>query len=179
MFSKIFITGLLTACMSLTAYATPANPATVQKLIVETKMEQLIEESLLQMKPMVDEQILQEAKKDLGQKQLDAKQLNIVKQLQQLSWQQINVMNNWQNMQKLMVEIYQKHFTEEELQATLKFHQSSEGSSMMKKMPLMMGDMMQKLQANLQDITPSADAENEIKQLKKQLNATKTKKPSK
>ncbi len=179
MFSKIFITGLLTACMSITAYATPANPATVQKLIVETKMEQLIEESLLQMKPMVDEQILQEAKKDLGQKQLDAKQLNIVKQLQQLSWQQINVMNNWQNMQKLMVEIYQKHFTEEELQATLKFHQSSEGSSMMKKMPLMMGDMMQKLQANLQDITPSADAENEIKQLKKQLNATKTKKPSK
>lgn len=179
MFSKIFITGLLTACMSITAYATPANPATIQKLIVETKMEQLIEESLLQMKPMVDEQILQEAKKDLGQKQLDAKQLNIVKQLQQLSWQQINVMNNWQNMQKLMVEIYQKHFTEEELQATLKFYQSPEGSSMMKKMPLMMGDMMQKLQANLQDITPSADAENEIKQLKKQLNATKTKKPSK
>ena len=178
MFSKIFITGLLAACVSLSAYATPANPATVQKLIVETKMEQMIKESLQQMKPLSDEQILQEAKKKLGQKQLTAKQLGIVKQLQQLSWQQINVINNWQTMQKIMVGIYQKHFSEEELQATLRFYQSPEGRSMTQKMPLMMNDVMHSLQANLQDMTASADVEQEMKQLKKQLLTTETKKPS-
>lgn len=178
MFSKIFIIGLLAACVSFSVNATPANPATVHRLIVETKMEQMIKESLQHMKPLSDEQILQDAKTKLGQKQLTAKQLGIVKQLQQLSWQQINVMNNWQSMQKIMVGIYQKHFSEEELQATLKFYQSPEGRSMTQKMPLMMGDVMQSLQANLQDMTASADVEHEMKQLKKQLLATETKKPS-
>ena len=43
MLSKIFITSVLMACVSLSAYATPAKPATVQQLITETKMEQLTE----------------------------------------------------------------------------------------------------------------------------------------
>ncbi len=177
MLSKIFITSLLGTLISLNVYATPANPATVQQLIAETKMEQLIEQTLQQMKPVADQQILQEAKENLGKQQLNAQQLEIVKKMQQLSWQQINLTNNWKNIQKLMVEVYQKHFTEEELQATLKFYQSPEGRSMMEKMPLMMQDVMQNIQSNLDKFTPSADSDLDIKmkKLRKELSATKAK----
>lgn len=177
MLSKIFITSVLMACVSLSAYATPAKPATVQQLITETKMEQLIEQTLQQMKPIADQQILQEAKNTLGTQQLNAQQLNIVKQMQQLSWEQINLSNNWKSIQDLMVKVYQKHFTEEELQATLKFYQSPEGRSMMQKMPIMMQDVMQNIQSNVGDFTPSSDSEleSQMKTLKKQLLATQAK----
>ncbi len=180
MLSKIFITSLLMAYTSLSAFATPAKPTTVQQLITETKMEQLIEQTLQQMKPIVDQQILQEAKDTVGKQQLNAQQLNIVKQMQQLSWQQINLANNWKNIQDLMVKVYQKHFTEEELQATLKFYQSPEGRSMMQKMPIMMQDVMQNIQSNIGDFTPSTDSEleSQMKKLKQQLLATQAK-PSK
>lgn len=180
MLSKIFITSLLIACTSLSAFATPAKPATVQQLINETKMEQLIEQTLQQMKPIADEQILQEAKETLGKKQLSPQQLNIVKQMQQLRWQQANLANNWKNIQDLMVKVYQKHFTEEELQATLKFYQSPEGRSMMQKMPIVMQDVMKNIQSNGGDFTSPANSEFEtqMKKLKQQLLSTQAK-PSK
>lgn len=176
-FNKVCQAGLLLTLMITSGYAlaTPAKPATVQQLISETKMQQTIEQALQQLKPVVDQQILIEAQTKLGQQTLTTQQLEIVQQMQQLTWQQISQSNNWQNVQQLMLAIYQKHFSEEELQATLRFYRSPEGRSMLEKTPLIMQDIMQNLQNNLQQILPSAETAARLTALQDALTATAAK----
>lgn len=180
-FNKVCQAGLLLTLMITSGYAlaTPAKPATVQQLISETKMQQTIEQALQQLKPVVDQQILIEAQTKLGQQTLTTQQLEIVQQMQQLTWQQISQSNNWQNVQQLMLTIYQKHFSEEELQATLRFYRSPEGRSMLEKTPLIMQDIvhniMQNLQNNLQQILPSAETAARLTALQDALTGTAAK----
>lgn len=106
-------------------------------------------------------------------------QQTIEQALQQLTWQPISQTNNWQNVQQLMLAIYQKHFSEEELQATLRFYRSPERRSMLEKTPLIMQyivhNIMQNLQNNLQQILPSAETAARLTALQDALTATAAK----
>jgi len=61
---------------------------------------------------------------------------------------------NWKSIKEPMIEIYIKHFTEEEVKGLINFYQSDLGKSMTKKMPLIMQDSMLISQTLMKDFMP-------------------------
>jgi hypothetical protein len=65
---------------------------------------------------------------------------------------------NWEAIKEPMIEIYSKHFTEEEVKGLISFYQSNLGKSMTKKMPLIMQDSMLVSQDLMKDFMPKIQA---------------------
>lgn len=65
---------------------------------------------------------------------------------------------NWEAIKEPMIEIYSKHFTEEEVQGLINFYQSNLGKSMTKKMPLIMQDSMLISQELMKEFMPKIQA---------------------
>ncbi|MBL4910496.1 MAG: DUF2059 domain-containing protein [Alteromonadaceae bacterium] len=65
---------------------------------------------------------------------------------------------NWDKFKEPMINIYVKHFTEDEIQGLIKFYQSDLGKSMTKKMPLIMQDSMIMSQELMKNLMPKVQA---------------------
>ena len=65
---------------------------------------------------------------------------------------------NWDVFKEPMIEIYAKHFTEEEVKGLISFYQSNLGKSMTKKMPLIMQDSMLVSQELMKNFMPKIQA---------------------
>jgi len=65
---------------------------------------------------------------------------------------------NWEAIKAPMIEIYMKHFTEEEVNGLIKFYQSDLGKSMTKKMPFIMQDSMMISQELMKEFMPKIQA---------------------
>lgn len=65
---------------------------------------------------------------------------------------------NWDVFKEPMIEIYSKHFTEEEVKGLISFYQSDLGKSMTKKMPLIMSDSMLVSQELMKSFMPKIQA---------------------
>ena len=65
---------------------------------------------------------------------------------------------NWDVFKEPMIEIYTKHFTEEEVKGLISFYQSNLGKSMTKKMPLIMQDSMLVSQELMKNFMPKIQA---------------------
>jgi len=61
---------------------------------------------------------------------------------------------SWQKMKVPMMAIYEKHYSEKEIQDMIQFYQTKTGQSMIKKMPLVMQDSMQLSQQMMQELSP-------------------------
>lgn len=61
---------------------------------------------------------------------------------------------NWEKMKGPMIEVYVKHFTEQEIQGMIEFYSSEIGKSSIKKMPLVMQDSMGVSQKMMEGVFP-------------------------
>ena len=61
---------------------------------------------------------------------------------------------SWEKMREPMIDIYLKHYTEEELQQMLIFYQSEVGQSMLSKMPAVVQDSVILSQSMLENLMP-------------------------
>lgn len=60
----------------------------------------------------------------------------------------------WAKMKEPMIDIYLRHYSEEEIQGMLAFYGSDVGQSVIAKMPVVMGESMQISQAMMTDFMP-------------------------
>lgn len=64
----------------------------------------------------------------------------------------------WERMKEPMVDIYLRHYTEQELQDMLAFYSSETGQSVVAKMPQVVGESMQVSQQLMRDFLPKVRA---------------------
>ena len=65
---------------------------------------------------------------------------------------------SWEQFEPMMVNIYNKHFSEEEITAMLEFYRSETGQSILSKMPVVMQESMVTSQAMAQRLMPEVQA---------------------
>ncbi|WP_261904566.1 DUF2059 domain-containing protein [Vibrio fortis] len=65
---------------------------------------------------------------------------------------------SWKQFEPMMLDIYNKHFTEEEITAMLEFYRSETGQSILSKMPVVMQESMVTSQAMAQRLMPEVQA---------------------
>lgn len=65
---------------------------------------------------------------------------------------------NWNSFKEPMIDIYTKHFSEEEVKGLIRFYQSDLGRSMTEKMPLLMQDSMLISQQQMKEVMPKIQA---------------------
>ena len=65
---------------------------------------------------------------------------------------------SWQKMQPMMINLYDKQFTEQEISDMLAFYKTESGQAILKKMPQVMQESMQMSQALVQDAMPEIQA---------------------
>ncbi|MCQ8890052.1 DUF2059 domain-containing protein [Pseudoalteromonas carrageenovora] len=61
---------------------------------------------------------------------------------------------SWEKMQPMMVNVYDKHFKEQEIADMLAFYKTETGQKILKKMPIVMQESMQMSQSLIQDAMP-------------------------
>lgn len=61
---------------------------------------------------------------------------------------------SWEKMQPMMVNVYDKHFKEQEIADMLAFYKTETGQKILKKMPVVMQESMQMSQSLIQDAMP-------------------------
>ncbi|MDK9737328.1 DUF2059 domain-containing protein [Vibrio sp. D404a] len=65
---------------------------------------------------------------------------------------------SWQQFEPMMIDIYSKHFTEQEISAMLDFYRSESGQSILNKMPVVVQESMISSQAMAQRLMPEIQA---------------------
>ncbi len=61
---------------------------------------------------------------------------------------------SWKKMQPMMVNVYDKHFNEQEIADMLAFYKTETGQKILQKMPVVMQESMQMSQSLVQDAMP-------------------------
>lgn len=166
MLKKIFLATVLSAGSTF-ALAAPANPTSVQQLMQLSHVEQLVQSSVQGMQPFFIEQSTQLVKNYTGHQQLSQKELSAVQQLAHVIQNSTNGMIKQANLGTIVQGIYAKTFTEEEVQAYIKFLSTPEGQSINSKTPILMTEMGQQMNSVTNRIL--SDKNNQI-QIQNQVN---------
>ena len=132
---------LLAACLALSTFAAAAAPpsdADIERLLVASRAQGMLDAILPQMEAMQSQQFEQiTAGKDLsaGQKaeieRLHARTSDILRR--SLSWEE---------MRPLYIDVYKKTFSREDVRAMAKFYESPAGKSLLDKTPALMQNLM-------------------------------------
>ncbi len=77
----------------------------------------------------------------------------------------------WETLKPIMTRVYQESFSQEDVDAMLKFYKSTAGQNMLQKMPLVMQNMMTEFQTVMRPMQEqmrqiAQEAQDELKQLK-------------
>ena len=139
---------------ALTANAAPASQESVEKLLMATKVESMIDSMYSGMEQMMRQNMQQAANgKPLRPEQQrifdDANNKFIVVMREEL---------NWQKMKPLFVQLYCDTFEQEEIDGLLVFYSSPAGQAYLNKMPIVMQKSMTLSQSLMQSLIPKMTA---------------------
>ena len=132
---------LCLTCISTGIFASPAKLSTVKELMQVSQIEYLLRQSLIELGPYYDKQAEQIILNTTGSKVLDSKEKQAALQLSQLLKDSSTQIITHPKTQQVIEDIYLKTYTEEELQASIKFLKTPEGQSITRKNAKMMGEL--------------------------------------
>lgn len=176
MFNKyIAILGL--SLSATYAFATPPTDASIQQAVQLSHANEMAQESINSLKPMFVQQSVQMVQERTGHKVLSEHELDIANQLADVFFQTTQDQLKSINLNTISSELFKKYFTEEELQANIKFLSTPEGQSIQRKTPLMLADMVQQTQAaeqqQMNDPVYMKQLQEKIISIQKKLDAKK------
>ena len=146
----------LSSCISFAAAPTEAS---IQKLFDIMNLDQLTQDTMLQLKPQFAAQANQMVKMMAEGDELNNKQQKVADQITEKMYQQSLKMISWKEMQPIYLQVYKDAYTQEEIQAQIDFYASAIGQSILKKTPivtektmsLMNGRIEQSIQTHTKD----------------------------
>ena len=170
---------ILSLCASV-AYATdssspgaagnPPSEASIKQLLEAAQAHKLIDSVMAQMDTLM-KQTMQQATQGQQippkvQKDIDKREAEVMAALKE--------MLDWNKLEPMYVRIYQKSFTQSEVDGMIAFYKTPSGQAVISKMPAvmqntmnemqqMMAPMMQRIQKMQQDVAAEMKAENEKK----------------
>ncbi|WP_020407515.1 DUF2059 domain-containing protein [Hahella ganghwensis] len=153
---KYLLTALFLITFSLSATASDTSKReTVEELLEVMKADAMVDIIYSQMKQMAVGLGQRLGVKKDEQEIFDDYMGNVYSLMQEQM--------NWEKMKDPIIDVYLKHYTQEEIQGMLDFYKSDTGQSVLKKMPLVVADSTQVSQQMLQEILP------QLKQLAQSL----------
>ena len=176
MHTRIFL--VLTLCSSLVyAAENPSAPpsnapteASIKQLLEVAQAHKLIDSVMAQMENLMQQSIAQATRGQQipakVQKDIDQRRADLVTMMKELL--------DWKKLEPMYVRIYQKTFTQQEVDGMIAFYKTPAGQAVMSKMPVamqntidemqaMMGPVMQKMQQMQQDVVAEMKAETKNK----------------
>jgi uncharacterized protein len=176
MFTRILC--ILTLCESLVyaadnPSASPSNTpteASIRQLLEVAQAHKLVDSVMAQMDSLLQQTIAQATKgqpiPDKVQKDIDQRRTEVLTMMKDLL--------DWKKLEPMYVRIYQKTFTQQEIDGMIAFYKTPAGQAVITKMPAamqntidemqqMMGPVMQKMQQMQRDVAAELKAESKNK----------------
>jgi len=142
----------LLACPALAS--SPPSDDSIQELLTVTQSRKLLDESMSQLDTMM-QQTMQQM---IAGKDLTPEQETILNDLQVRTVALLKGELQWETFEPMVIDIYKKSFTQEEIDGMLTFYRSPAGQAVIVKMPVVMNHTMQALQGRMQSIFPRLQA---------------------
>ena len=146
---KIVIKSFVFFCLVSSAMAQTASVDSIRELLAVTEAKKLLDGIFAQIDPLIKASISQStAGKNLTKEQ----QLELEKTFPKITAECVRVMReelSWEQMEPMYLEIYQKSFTQEEVDGLLAFYKSPAGVALVKKMPVVMQETMVAMQQRM------------------------------
>lgn len=156
---------LLLRCCVCHAVETPASEASIKEMLALSDARKIVDSMFAQVNGMMRTTMQQ----SIGAREVSPEEQ---KTLDSVSSKVVAVMQeelSWDKLEPLYVSIYQKSFTQEEVDGLIAFYKSPAGAALMKKTPVVMqqsmaamqermGPMMQKLQGIIRESTSELGA---------------------
>jgi len=132
---------LCLTCISTGLLASPAKLSTVKELMQVSQIDYLLRQSLTELEPYYNKQAEQIILNTTGSQTLNSKEKQAATQLSPLLKESSNQIIANPKTQQVIQDIYLKTYSEEELQASIKFLKTPEGQSITRKNAKMMGEL--------------------------------------
>lgn len=129
---------LALGCLNSTAFATPAKSSSVEQLMQLTHVNQTLQDSTQAMQPVFEQQSVQIIQKYTGHQTLTAQDLTASKQMTAVFKNMTADLLKKTNTEEMIRKLYQQNFSEEEVQAYIRFLNTPEGRSIEQKTPVLM-----------------------------------------
>lgn len=164
----IIALGILLTCPM--SFAQSASAEQVEKLFTVTQVESFAEQTLLQLKPQLQQQAEIAIQYRLQKSELNPQEQAIARQLAEQMYQTSLDSMSWSTLKPLYIKAYQDTFSTQEIQAQIKFYESEVGQSILKKSPALALRMSQITNQRLAELLKQAGQdfapiEQQLKQL--------------
>jgi len=126
-------------------HAAPPSQAQIDELLEVTH----VRESIASMLPQIQASQQQMIRQILANRELSEQQQGELDATMTASMNAVAQLLSWEELQPLYRDLYAQTFDAEEVQAMIDFYASPVGQSMVEKMPLLMQNAMQAIQAKL------------------------------
>jgi hypothetical protein len=148
---KILLAGLLALVASTPVLAqAPPSDASVKELLEVMQTSKLIDK----MRSQVDAMVQAGMQQALQGKTITAEQQKILDDLHTQTRQTYDAEMDWAHMQPVMVAIYKKSFTQQDINGILAFYKSPAGRAVLTKMPDIQHDSLQAMRDHMDLVTP-------------------------
>jgi hypothetical protein len=144
----IFI--LLVALQPAFAADTPASAASIKELLGVMESRKLVDGMMGQ----IDANMQASMKQALAGQKLTARQQEIVDQMRAKMVGAFKDEMKWETLEPMMVDIYEKSFSQQEVDGMIKFYKSKPGHAVIVKLPVVMQNTMQMMQQKMASLMP-------------------------
>ena len=159
---------LLGSCLTANfAFAAQASDQQVQQLLKVMNIDQLLQETMQQIRPQLDQQAYQIIKMSVNKEQLNPQEQIVANELADKMYAQSQKTVSWEQIKPLYLKIYKDVFNAEEVQAQIDFYSSAVGQSILKKSPQIAQETMKMINTQLSNILQNT--EQDFKEINKKL----------
>ncbi|HEU0186301.1 MAG TPA: DUF2059 domain-containing protein [Gallionellaceae bacterium] len=128
----------------------PASEASIRELMTITDSKKLVEGTMGQVDAMMQASMQQA----LAGQPVTPEQQKILDQMRTKMLALLKEQLSWDSLEPMMMDIYQKTFTEQEVQGMVDFYKTDAGKAVIAKMPLVMQHTMQAMQQRMGQMMP-------------------------
>lgn len=128
----------------------PASEASIRELMIVTESKKLIEGTVGQVDAMMQASMQQA----IGGQPISPEQQKVLDQMRAKMVALLKEQLGWASLEPMMIDIYQKTFTEKEVRGMLDFYRTDAGKAVIAKMPLVMQHTMQAMQMRMSQMMP-------------------------
>jgi uncharacterized protein len=156
---------LILCCTTAFAAEVPASEASIKEMLQVTEARKMVDGMFPQIEALMKSAMQQAAK---GRTLSPSEQKAADHMLSEIMTE-MKAELNWDDLEPLYVSVYQKSFTQSEMDGMLAFYKSPAGAAVIRKLPVVvqqtmiamqqrMGPMMQRMQKAIQDSVSQIDA---------------------
>ncbi len=153
--------------LSSTSFAAAPSDQSIQQLFKVMNLEQLTQETMLQLKPQLANQATQMVSMITHHSELNAKEQKVAQQVTEKLYSKTSEMVSWKYLQPIYTQVYKEAYSQEEVQAQIDFYATPIGQSILKKTPIVAQKTMALMSDGIQKaaLTQAQDMQTILNQL--------------